>query len=766
MRKAIILVLLVSLIIPFTKAGGSVDAQPPAPYPQLSSQQAPAVSSRIAPDLQADLDALPAGEMLPVIVTLTDQADLSRIPGASRAARQQGVIRALQAQAEASQKQIQALLKVRSIQGKVSQVASFWVFNGLAVTATQDVIEELAARADVAKITPDEIEIEPVSSLTLGPAETNLAVIKAPDLWSLDLYGQGVVVANMDSGVDASHPDLSGRWRGGTNSWFDPHGEHPLTPTDLQGHGTWTMGVMVGGDAGGTSIGAAPQAQWIAVKIFNDSGSSTATAIHQGFQWLMDPDGSPSTPDAPHVVNNSWTFSYPGCDLEFELDLQSLRAVGILPVFAAGNGGPGAGTSYSPANNPSAFAVGGTNDSDYIYAYSSRGPSSCGEPSSRYPEMVAPGVGVRTTGLYGFYDNATGTSLAAPHVAGGLALLLSAYPNLSDTWQENALINGAVDLGDIGPDNDFGYGRLDILASYQWLANAPTPTPTATPDPNTNLALNKAVTVSSIQDDSHNGDMAVDGALSTYWRTQKASGKNTSTSEWITVDLGSSTSIGRVVLEWDRYYATNYSLQVSPDDSTWTTVYSEISGNGGQDTITFAPTSARYVRIESTAWSSGSQRNWLREFEIYAGSGGPLPTDTPVPTATPTGPTPTHTPTPEPTATPGTGTSMHLGDLDGLSTARSRSRWDAQITITVHDSDHNPVTGATVSGVWSQGASGGGTCLTDADGTCSITKSNLKSNVSSVTFTVETVSHSTMQYVPGLNHDPDGNGTSVVVSKP
>ena len=90
-------------------------------------------------------------------------------------------------------------------------------------------------------------------------------------------------------------------WRGGSNSWYDPYGQHPAVPTDMSGHGTWTMGVMVGGDAGGTSLGVAPEAQWISVKIFNDQGGATATAIHLGFQWLLDPDGDPATPDAPDV---------------------------------------------------------------------------------------------------------------------------------------------------------------------------------------------------------------------------------------------------------------------------------------------------------------------------------------------------------------------------------------------------------------------------------------------------------------------------------
>jgi subtilisin family serine protease len=684
--------------------------------------------------------SLQEGEMTTVVVTLADQADLSQMPGASRAARQRGVIRALQAKAEATQNQIRTLLAVRQAQGRVDQATPFWVFNGLAVTATRDVIHELAARADVAKITLDDIEISPAQ--TTAPAEQSVAAIGAPALWDLGFSGQGVVVANMDSGVDASHTDLVSRWRGGTNSWFDPYGEHPDTPVDLSGHGTWTMGVMVGGDAGGTSIGVAPGAQWIAVKIFDDQGGSTATAIHQGFQWLLDPDGDPSTPDAPHVVSNSWTMSGPGCNLTFELDLQSLRAAGILPLFAAGNSGPDPGTSYSPANNPSAFAVGATDDSDLIYAYSSRGPSSCGEVETIFPELVAPGVGIRTTDVHGFYTDATGTSLAAPHAGGGLALLLSAFPNLSPAEQEAALINGAVDLGSAGPDNDFGHGRLDLWAAYQWLLTAPTPTPT--PDPTVNLALNSPVTVSSFQDGDHSGNIAVDGDLATAWQTEKATGKSRLPAEWIRADLGASMSIGKLVLEWDGNYATSYAIQVSEDDSTWLTVFATDNGDGGNDTITFGPTAARYVRMESTAWSNNSRRVWLSELQVYSGAEDPAPT-----------------PTPDPGAT------MHVGDLDGSSSA-SRSRWDATVTITVLDASGSPVSGATVDGVWSDGASGGGSCVTDGTGACDISKRNIKKNVSYVAFRVDGISRATMTYDSSANGDPDGDsdGTRITVLQP
>ena len=437
----------------------------------------------ITPSVQEKISLLQADETITVIVQLKQQAKLSVEKQLSRGEQLSNVVRTLKATADSTQQSVLKLLKLRSKQNQVLGFTPFWIFNGFSVTATPAVIEELAAHADVLSISLDEIDVIPVyaPSLYLSNPEPNITLITAPSLWSMGYTGQGVVIASMDSGVDLNHPELSVRWRGGTNSWFDPFGQHPNSPVDMSGHGTLTMGIMLGGDTGGSSVGVAPDAQWIAARIFNDQGSSTATAIHQSYQWLLDPDNNPSTPDAPQVINNSWTFATPGCNLEFELDLQTLRAAGILPVFAAGNGGPNANTSFSPANNPSAFAVGAINNSSVIYGLSSRGATTCGGSSGVFPDAVAPGVNINTTDLGGFYTTSSGTSMAAPHVSGGLALLLSAYPNLPVSAQEAALRASAFDLGTTGPDDVYGYGRLDLLAAFQWLASAPTETPTSTP---------------------------------------------------------------------------------------------------------------------------------------------------------------------------------------------------------------------------------------------------------------------------------------------
>lgn len=398
-------------------------------------------------------------EMTSVIVTLRVQADLPDTTSL------EDVIRTLKSTATDTQTDLRADLRDLRSDGSVEGFTPLWVFNAISVTATADVISELAARPEIASVTTDEVRIVP----SAAPAEPNIDAVHAPAVWDQGFSGQGVTVATLDSGVDVTNPDLAARWRGGANSWYDPYAEH-TTPTDLSGHGTATMSVIVGAEDGGTSIGMAPGANWIAAKIFDDSGAATATAVHQSFQWVLDPDHNPNTNDAPRVVNGSWSVgSGPGCDLSFQPDVQALRAAGILPVFAAGNFGPGGSSSVSPANYPEALAVGAVDNSGGLYAASGRGPSTCGGRTGVFPDLVAPGVNVRTADRYGFYQTLSGTSIAAPHAAGALTLLLSARPDLTADQQATALRSGAGDLGAAGPDDDTGAGMLDVAAAYALL---------------------------------------------------------------------------------------------------------------------------------------------------------------------------------------------------------------------------------------------------------------------------------------------------------
>ncbi len=435
----------------------------------------------IDPELESELGALGPQDRVSVIVRFTDPVDLTQLQEGNVSALRSQVVNALKARSNASLSAVEHTLDNPSVSRRVT----LWGINGLAITASAQIISALAHNPNVSRISSDIVVEGPPGGATTGAsAEWNLSAIRAPEMWASGFEGQGVVVCALDTGVDAQHQDLAPSYRGGSNSWFDPYGENP-SPRDLSGHGTQVMGLLVGGDVGGSAIGVAPAAVWIAAKAFDNSGSGTYSAMHQAFQWMLDPDGDAATNDAADVVNNSWSLGNVGaCSMEFEQDIQTLKAARIAVVFAGGNYGPLAGSSVSPANNPSGFASGSVDDLGQVAASSSTGPSAC--DASLYPEVVAPGVSVRTADLtYGgtfpdAYTSVRGTSFAAPQVAGAMALLLSASPEATVDELEQALTNTAIDLGDSGPDNAYGNGLIDVVAAADWLANPPIPEPTCT----------------------------------------------------------------------------------------------------------------------------------------------------------------------------------------------------------------------------------------------------------------------------------------------
>lgn len=424
----------------------------------------------IGDSLAEAMAAAGSDEQIPVIIRFTDTVDVKVNPANGKSGAQLAEL--LQENAHASQGLVHALLRAEGIQ----KIVSLWIINGIAVQLTADQIIEFANHADVESIVLDDTvpaPAGPATELTTSSSSPwdNLGAIHAPAMWSANVDGTGVVVATMDTGVKVSHPDLSASWRGGANSWYDPHGEH-ATPFDSKGHGTAVMGVMVGGSASGTPIGVAPGARWIAVKIFSDAGSASYSDIHLGYQWLLDPDGLPDTEDAPHVINNSWGLSGAEgqCIPEFQQDVQALKSAGIAVVFSGGNNGPNDYSNTSPANYPESFAVGAVDASQTIADFSGRGPSACG---GLFPEVSAPGVGIYTADKSNGYVTVDGTSVAAPHAAGAMALLKDAYPGATADELEQALMLSAADLGEPDEDNAYGYGLIDVAEADSYLDNPP-----------------------------------------------------------------------------------------------------------------------------------------------------------------------------------------------------------------------------------------------------------------------------------------------------
>ena len=442
-------------------------------------------AATLDPALEALIAGMRANDRVDVIVRCADRVDKADYADTNRKLKRHKLVKALKAKATVCQKLVANGKAVADNENDTP----LWLINSVAATLKVKRIYRLAERKGIDSIylnetvelpPPEPQPVRPVLSGQPGdPPYTfwNLSDTRVTDLWAMGHYGLGVVVGTLDTGVDLGHQDLAPNWRGGSNSWFDPSGEHP-TPFDADGHGTEVMGLILGGNSTGIDLGAAPGAQWIAAKLFDDAGSSDLARIHQAFQWMLDPDGDPLTDDAPHIVNNSWVLlgTEDQCLGEFANDIALLNEAGIAVVFSAGNFGPGAYSSMEPANNPGSTAVGSVDFYHDVSLSSSRGPSACG--GGVYPQLVAPGVGVYTTGLTGgggspsALTTASGTSAAAPHVAGAMAVLMSAAPGAPREAVEAAVRDGALDLGVVGPDDDSGAGYLDAVEAFFRLTDA------------------------------------------------------------------------------------------------------------------------------------------------------------------------------------------------------------------------------------------------------------------------------------------------------
>lgn len=426
--------------------------------------------------LQSVLDAAGPQELVPVIITFRQTRAVRDFRDGDRVVRHERMVRALRAESDRTEREWGSRLALEGAR----RARRIWVRNAIAVELPADAVVRLSQDRDVARVDYDAKLAAPITQFAMtGAPEWNLETVGAPALWALGETGSGALVATLDTGVDANHTDLAAKWRGGPGGWFDPHGEH-ATPYDVDGHGTQAMGIIVGGDATGTSVGMAPDATWMAAKVFDDSGNAQISDIELAFQWLLDPDSDPSTYDLPDVVNNSWVFSNTVnvCDPILQTHIDNLRAAGVAVVFSAGNSGASSSTSNAPANTPGVVAVGAV-DGDPglpVSSFSARGPSAC-DAATPFPTVVAPGRDIKTTDLtFGFltesFNYVTGTSFAAPHVAGAVALLRGAFPGRPLNEIEAAIEATAYDAGQPGADIDYGYGVLDVAAAYDFLVGS------------------------------------------------------------------------------------------------------------------------------------------------------------------------------------------------------------------------------------------------------------------------------------------------------
>jgi subtilisin family serine protease len=442
------------------------------------------------------LDQLAANGHANIFIKMASDANLdSALTMDNRVARLKYVHDTLTAHAEKTQKAI-----VQFLEQKGFRYQSFWVNNSLYVfDADSALVTQLAQLPDVAYIRGDRhvplhdpVAASPDAQQPSG-VEWNIQKINADDVWASGITGQGVVVASIDTGVRYTHEALVAHYRGnngdGTYShdynWWDPQ-MTLAEPQDSVGHGTHTMGTMVGGDGLGPStadIGVAPGAKWIAAQGCGTTFCTDYDLISSA-QWIACPtklDGtSPNCSKAPDIVNNSWGGT--GGDPWYVSYVKTWLSAGILPSFSIGNSGPACGTAGSPGDYKLVFAAGATDSNDVLADFSSRGR---GAYRPIKPDFTAPGDGILSSVNSGdsAYAVYSGTSMAAPHVSGTAALMLSANPGASlvqiyDALRKTTVTALGVPPGpascagrsyDKFPNEIYGWGRIDAAAAVAFI---------------------------------------------------------------------------------------------------------------------------------------------------------------------------------------------------------------------------------------------------------------------------------------------------------
>jgi|YNPMSStandDraft_1061717.scaffolds.fasta_scaffold05169_1 subtilisin family serine protease len=484
-RRWLMAVLSGLLLVALLTVGGSALAQDLPP-----TGAAAAVQSEVLQTLQEEGSA-------DFILVMAEQADLSAAYQMDWETRGWYVYNTLKETAERSQAPVIAALEAAGVRYQ-SFIAGneIYVYDGSRAVLNRALwageIQEVRAPVEITLAAPRFELVQP------GPAPQNqiqatawgISDTGAPDFWAqFGLRGEGVRVASIDTGAQWDHPALREAYACKDNPsspacWQDPTGVCTAgLPCDDHGHGTHTIGTMIGSDnpALPHRVGMAPGAQWIACKGcsgVNCRGDHLAACA----DWLVELAIDPA--NRPQVVNNSW--GDPRRLLQFDRQVNAWRAAGILPVFAAGNTGQqGCSTLNSPADYPGSFAVAAhdlyPNPPSFrqIAAFSSRGPSTIGSQPYTKPNLSAPGVAIRSAvPNQNVWESWSGTSMAAPHVAGAAALLYACAPalrgNMTATFEllqqtaDPPVFSYSCGTPDGGLSNyTYGYGYLNVLRAGQ-----------------------------------------------------------------------------------------------------------------------------------------------------------------------------------------------------------------------------------------------------------------------------------------------------------
>jgi subtilisin family serine protease len=447
------------------------------------------------------------------ILRFNDQADLTPAYSMDWNGRGEYVYNALRETAERSQAEAKAILDARGMTYQTFMAGNdLYVFGGSQqggknYTSSQELstLNQLAALPEVSSVRATHTyTIDPnwmshpyenitwagdllakqllttVTDTVTASMDWGIVDTKANQFWStLGVKGSGMVVANIDTGVQWNHPALYQEYKCGNDPtdpkcWYDPANICGGSACDNNGHGTHTMGTMVGDDDPGLAyiVGMAPDAKWIACKGC-ESNECSEFALNACADWVLAPNGNAA--NRPNVVNNSWGDV--GGDAWYSAKVQAWVAAGIFPAFSAGNFGNACSTLGSPGDYQASFSSAAHDDTRNIAYFSSRGPSvAFGDTPYTKPNISAPGVFICSSSPTNSWNCwASGTSMASPHSAGAVALLWSCNPDLIGNVDATfRLLQNTADtalVGNCGAPADgegnytFGYGYLDVLAA-------------------------------------------------------------------------------------------------------------------------------------------------------------------------------------------------------------------------------------------------------------------------------------------------------------
>ena len=427
------------------------------------------------------------GERL--FIVMEEQADLAEAGDiANVGERRRFVYETLVVHAESTQQELRATLEQAGIDH-----TPYYLVNGLEVQSGPLLRWWLEQRPGVDRVlyNPTLRPLEPeMVRPTLADAPPsppwNLRRINAERVWEeMGVTGEGIVVGQSDSGVQWNHPELMDGYRGGEGdhdyNWFDPW-FGTTAPTDWGGHGTHTLGTVLG-----EAVGVAPGATWYGCANLARNLGNTALYL-DCMQFMLAPfplDGDPFRDGNPalgaDILNNSWGCpELEGCDARALLPaVRALRAAGTFVVVSAGNDGPACGSlNDPPAIYDQAFSVGAVNRSGALTPFSSRGPASVDDSDRTKPDIVAPGQEILSAFPGDSYRSLAGTSTAAPHVTGVVALMWAANPALAgevsrteqilaETAQPYTATTPSCGASSSLPTNAYGYGIVDAYAAVQ-----------------------------------------------------------------------------------------------------------------------------------------------------------------------------------------------------------------------------------------------------------------------------------------------------------